>query len=170
MKRLWKTGLIAGAGVVVAALLATGIVSVRFGGDHAQAASGPATPSASPQPKVTPTLVAIVIGQLKEPAGESFTVDLHAAIKNGTPDGALHFFGDAVGYYNGGVRTLSVDGGVIKATGGGGLFRPDGTRIAVRYSAEFSTDGSHAKITVQGRDYQYTMEGRLDGFVHVFTP
>jgi len=169
MKRSWKTGLIAGAGIVVAALFATGIVSVRIGGDHAQADSGsPATPAASTSAK--PSLVAIAIGQLNEPSGESFTVDLHAAIKNGTPGGALRLFGDEVGYYNGGVRTLSVDGGVIHITGGGGLFRPDGTRVAVRYSAEFSLDGSHAAITVEGRNYKYTMEGTLDGFVHVFTP
>jgi len=163
MKRWWKTGVIAGAGVVVAALFAMGVVSVRFGsGDSALAAPGGA-PAA-------PALVAVAIGQLVEPSGESFTVDLHAAIRDGTPGGALRFFGDEVGYYNGGVRTLSVDGGVIHGTGGGGLFRPDGTRVPVRYSAEFSTDGSHAKITVQGRDYQYTMEGTLDGFVHVYTP
>jgi len=163
MKRWWKTGVIAGAGVFVTALFAMGIVSVRIGsGDSALAAPGDAP--------ATPTLVAVAIGQLQEESGESFTVDLHAAIRDGVPGGALRFYGDEVGYYNGGVRTLSVEDGVIHVTGGGGLFKPDGTRAAVRYSAEFSLDGSHAAITVQGRDYTYTMEGTLDGFVHVFTP
>ncbi len=163
MKRWWNVGLLAGALGIVATLLASGVVSLRVGsGDHALAAAN--------TPQAKPSLVAVAIGQLKESNGDSFTVDLGAAIRNGTPGGALRFFGRDVGYYNGGVRTLAVDGGVIKVTGGGGLLRPDGTRIAVRYSAQFSLDGSHATITVQGKNLQYTMDGRLDGFVHVFTP
>ncbi len=163
MKRWCKVGLLTGALGIVAMLLASGVVSLRVGsGDHVLAAAN--------TPQVKPSLVAVAIGQLNESNGDSVSVDLHAAIRNGTPGGALRFFDHDVGYYNGGVRTLSVDGGVIKVTGGGGLLRPDGSRIAVRYSAQFSLDGSHATITVQGKSFQYTMDGRLNGFVHVFTP
>jgi hypothetical protein len=77
--------------------------------------------------------------------------------------GNLRFYSEEYGYYNGGVRTL-VRGGVITATGAGGLFLPDGTRVQVRYTATISVDDEHVEIVVKGKDgLEYTIEGSLEG-------
>jgi hypothetical protein len=171
MKRLWNIGAFAGAVAVVATALASGVVSVQFGGSGAFAAPGGEAAALTPAvPAVRPTLVGAAIGQLNEAGGDSATVDLRAAIRDGTAGGALRFFSDEYGYYNGGVRTFVVEAGTIKVTGGGGLFQPDGTRVQVRYDAQFALDGSHAIIHVAGRNIDYTLEGTLDGFVHVWEP
>ncbi len=52
----------------------------------------------------------------------------------------------------------------------GGLFRPDGTRIGVRYDEQFSIETGEARIHVTGRDYEYTMTGDIDGLVTVKEP
>ncbi len=63
------------------------------------------------------------------------------------------------------MQTLSVEDGIITVTGAGGLFRPDGTRIGVHYRAEFSIETGRTTISVEGRDFEYTMTGDLDGLV-----
>lgn len=121
--------------------------------------------------RVQPTLVAVAIGQLDEADSDmSTTVSLQASIREGQAGGNLRFFCDDVGYYNGSVQTLSVEDGIITVTGAGGLFRPDGTRINVHYSVEFSTETNMATISVEGRDYEYTITGELDGLVVVKEP
>lgn len=173
MNRLWKIGALTAAIAVAAAALASGLVSIRVGspGEGALAAPSEADASANTaRPFAPPSLVAVAIGQLEEEDGEYSTVDLRASIRDDKAVGALRFYSEEYGYYNGGVRTLVVEDGLIKVTGGGGLFQPDGTRAAVRYEAEFALDGSHASIHVTGRDLDYTMEGSLDGFVHLWEP
>jgi hypothetical protein len=149
---------------IAAAVFASGAVSIQLGGAGAFAADGEAAT------KVRPSQIAIAIGEIEEADGEYATVDLRAAIRDGDPGGALRFYSDEYGYYNGGVRTLTVEGGVIHVTGGGGLFPPDGGRVQVRYEAEFALDGSSASIHVQGRDIDYTMSGDLEGYVTVQEP
>lgn len=168
MKRLWKIGALAGTVAVVATALASGIVSVQIGGGSG-ALAAPVDSSAAPDAAVVrPTLIAAAIGQIEEADGESATVDLRASIREGVVGGALRFYSEEYGYYNGGVRTLVVENETIKVTGGGGLLRPDGTRTAVRYEATFALDGSSATIHVTGRDLSYAIEGALDGFAHVW--
>jgi hypothetical protein len=110
-------------------------------------------------------MVAIAIGQLHGDSGEAATVDLHAAIKGGTADGALRFFSSGDGYYGGGVKTLTCQDGVITVTGGGGFVKPDGTRIHVTFEARFDRQSHEAKITVNGKNFEYTLSGHLDGLI-----
>ncbi|MBI2939802.1 MAG: hypothetical protein HYY04_05130 [Chloroflexi bacterium] len=136
---------------------------------------GTATAAGTPPRKAeadSPTTVAIAIGQLEEQDGDSATLDLRAATRDGKTGGTLRFYSPTEGYYNGGVRTLAVENGAIKASGGGGLIRPDGTRLLVRYTAEISADGQQVKILVRGRKgLEYTLAGRLDpGFVWAGAP
>ena len=167
MKRLWKVGVGAGAVALVATALASGIISVRVGGGSG-ALAAPA--STTPAAKVRPSLVVAAIGQLHESDGGSATVDLRASIRKGQAGGALRFVAGGLGYYNGGVATFVVENGTIKVTGTGGLFRPDGTRVQVRYEAQFAVDGSSATIVVTGRNVSYTLSGTLDGYAHVWQP
>jgi hypothetical protein len=167
MKRWWKLGALMGGAAVVAAVLASGLVTVQVGGSGALAAD---EGDAAGRPVVRPSQVAVAIGQLEEGYGESATVDLRAAIRDGQAGGALRFYSEEYGYYNGAVRTLVVEDGVIKVTGGGGLFPPEGGRLQVRYEAEFSLDGSSASIHVHGIGIDYTMSGAFDGFVTIWEP
>lgn len=167
MTRWLKTIGITGAAVVIAALLATGIVSISVGGHGAAAQEGEAGAITLDPPRVLPTLVGVAIGQLEEADGESATVDLRATIRDGTAGGAFRFYSDEYGYYNGGVRSFTVEDGVIHVSGAGGLTQPDGTRVVVRYDATFAPDGT-SSIHVQNRTLDYTMEGTLDGLVHVW--
>jgi hypothetical protein len=116
--------------------------------------------------------VAITIGQVVEEEGETATVDLHASVRNGRAMGNLRFYSEEYGYYNGGVRTLRFEDGVITAAGGGGLFLPDGTRVQVRYTATVSVDDEHVELAVKGKDgLDYTIEGSLeDGFIWAGDP
>ncbi|MEX2159403.1 MAG: hypothetical protein WEB04_08375 [Dehalococcoidia bacterium] len=160
---------ISATAVVVAALLATGIVSISVGGTSAGAQESDSSTSAVP-PRVLPSLIAAAIGQLTEDDGETATVDLRGTIRDGKPGGALRFYSEEYGYYNGGVRTLTVDdAGLIHASGNGGLVQPDGTRVAVHHDATFAPDGT-SSIHVRGRDLDYTLEGTLDGLVQVWEP
>ncbi len=165
-----------GAGVLVAGLTTIFAVAAFGGQSSAQTvaqgtdAAGSAARSGDPSAAGKPA-VAIAIGQFNEADGGTATIDLRAATRNGKTRGALRFFSDEHGYYNGGVKTLTVEDGKFTVTGGGGLFLPDGTRKQVRYSAVFSTDSGQAEITVKGKDgFQYTMSGTVDGLVTVKTP
>jgi hypothetical protein len=118
------------------------------------------------------SLVAITIGQLSEDGGEAATVDLHASVRDGRAGGSLRFYSEEYGYYNGGVRTVRFEDGVITAAGGGGLFLPDGTRVQVRYTATISVADETVGIEVKGKDgLQYTIAGEIeDGFVWAGDP
>jgi len=166
MTRWLRTLGITGAAIVIAALLATGIVGISFGGTDAGAQESNDA-DVQHNALVPPSQVAVAIGQLEEEDGEYATVDLRAAVRDGDVGGALRFFSEEYGYYNGGVRTLEVaDDGTIHVTGAGGLFH-DGARTQVRYDATFAPDGA-TSIHVQGRGVNYTMAGHLDGLVSVW--
>lgn len=169
MTRWIKAMAASGAAVVIAALLATGIVSISVGGAGA-GAQEQEDGASRVRPFVPPSLVAVAIGQLEEDDGMYSTVDLRASIRDGDAVGALRFYCEEYGYYNGGVQSLAVEDGVIKVSGAGGLFPPEGGRVQVHYDAAFALDGSSVTIHVQGRDVDYTMEGELEGLVHVWEP
>ena len=119
-----------------------------------------------------PSLVAIVFGSLRESDGDRSVVDLRAVIRDGAARGNLRFYSPDTGYYSGRVRTLSVQNGVIRASGAGPLLRPDGQRMPVRYEAEITEGTKHVTIRVQGREgVHYTLDGALDpGFVKAGAP
>ncbi len=122
--------------------------------------------------KDRPEVVAIAIGLLNEADGDKAIVDFRAAKGDERTGGNLRFYSREHGYYNGAVRRLTVEDGIVKAAGGGGLWRPDGTRTRVRFTAEFSVESKLVAIKVQGREgYEYTMEGKLDpGFIRAGAP
>ncbi|MDO8616918.1 MAG: hypothetical protein Q7T33_14500 [Dehalococcoidia bacterium] len=162
---------------IAAGLLVVGLSAVAgfaaFGGDSSASSptptgfqNGPPQADAGQAPPAGG--VAIAIGQLQEDDGEEATIDLRASTRDGKAGGNFRFFSEEHGYYNGGVRVLSVRDGVIRVAGGGGLFPPEGGRIQVRYEATFSTVDNHAEITVTGPGgYQYTMSGTVAGLVTV---
>lgn len=161
---------ISGAAVVVAALLATGIVNISIGGTSAGAQEEDSTTQNVAPSRIWPSLVAVAIGQLAEDGGETATVDLRGTVRDEKPGGALRFYSAEYGYYNGGVHTLTVDdAGVIHASGNGGLVQPGGTRVVVHYDATFAPDGT-TSVHVRGRNIDYTLEGTLDGLVQVWGP
>lgn len=161
----WRAGLAVGAAVVA---LMVGAASVT---GTALAAPGDATDAQRsdraqrPQPEV----VAIAIGTLLEDDGGQSWLSLRAGSAGDRVGGNFRFFCDEAGYYNGAVRSLTVEGGAIHAEGGGGLWRPDGTRIGVRFTLDISPDGA-TEVSVVGRDYEYTMTGTLDGFIFGGSP
>jgi hypothetical protein len=160
---------------IAAGLLVVGLSAVAgfaaFAGDSSASSPTPTgLQNGAPRDGQAPPAggVAIAIGQLQEDDGEEATVDLRASTRDGKAGGNFRFFSEEYGYYNGGVRMLSVRDGVIRVAGGGGLFPPEGGRIQVRYEATFSTVDNHAEITVTGPDgYQYTMSGTVAGLVTV---
>ena len=158
MKR-FAAGLLA---LAVLAPLAMVAVSEAAPGDR------PQRPPAAERPR--PDVRAVAIGELREADGESCTLDFHAAALGERARGQLRFHCADHGFYVGGVRTLTVENGAIRAQGGGPLTAPDGTRKAVRYEASISADGSQVTIRVTGRDLDYTLSGRLEGFVRAGAP
>ena len=151
-----------GAAAIIVGLSA--FAAIAAFGDSASAAPSQAR-------RAPPSLVAVAIGQLTEDDGETGVIDLRAAIRDGKAGGNFRFFSEEYGYYNGGVRTLSVENGVITVTGGGGLFPPDGKRVQVRYTATFAIADGATEITVTGKDgATYTMEGTLDGLIRAGAP
>ena len=160
-------GIVSAMGVAVI----TAVVALAaFSGGSSAAPGGGASQLRPDLPR--PSLVAITIGQVSEDDGETATVDLHGAVRDGRAMGNLRFYSEEYGYYNGGVRTLKFDDGVITATGGGGLFLPDGTRVQVRYTAMISVEDEHVEIAVKGKDgLEYTIAGALeDGFIWAGDP
>ncbi len=170
MKRIISIG----AAAIIVGLSA--FAAIAAFGDSSSASTGVSQPqgaSAGPSQakRAQPSLVAVAIGKLTEDDGGTATVDLHAAIRDGKAGGNFRFFSEEYGYYNGGVRTLSVENGVISVTGGGGLFRPDGKRVQVRYSATFAIADGATEITVTGKyGASYTMMGTLDGLIRAGAP
>ena len=158
-----------GSALAVAAVTAVVALAAFSGGSSAAPGDG----DSQARPNLpAPSLVAITIGQVVEEGGETATVDLHASVRGGRAMGNLRFYSEEYGYYNGGVRTLKFENGVITATGGGGLFLPDGTRVQVRYTARISVDDEHVEIVVKGKDgLEYTIEGSLEnGFIWAGDP
>jgi len=131
-----------------------------------------AEPDRPEKTKDRPDVVAVAFGVLKEASGEQAVVDFKAGKNGENARGNLRFYSRDDGYYNGAVRRFAVEDGIIKATGGGGLIKPDGTRIPVRFVAEFQVETKRASIKVTGREgFEYTLEGVLDpGFIRVWTP
>lgn len=171
VKHWWRIGVAASAAAAVAVVFASGVLIIDVGTSGEQAtAAEPNQVGVERNVRVAPSLVAVAIGQLDEGDGDHSTVDLLASIRDGEAGGSFRFFCEEAGYYNGGVRTLSVSDGVINVTGAGGLYRPDGTRIGVQYDAQFSIETGEARIHVTGRDYEYTMTGVVDGLVTVKEP
>ena len=158
-----------GGALAVAAITAVVALAAFSGGSSAAPGDGD---SRARPPLPAASLVAITIGQVVEEEGDTATVDLHASIRNGKAMGNLRFYSEEYGYYNGGVRTLKFEDGAITATGGGGLFLPDGTRVQVRYAATISVEDEHVEIAVKGKDgLAYTIEGSLeDGFIWAGDP
>lgn len=118
-----------------------------------------------------PTTVAVAIGQVVEDDGMRNTFDLRAQTDGARVGGTLRFYCPHKGYYNGAVRTLAVENGTIKATGGGGLFQPDGTRIPVRYTATITPD-QRVDVVVSGPNgFGYTIAGKMEpGLVRAGDP
>lgn len=165
---MMKFASIAGA-VAIGAVTAVVALAAFSGGSSA--APGDGTAAGIGEPLVPASLVAIAIGQVVEEGGETATIDLHASIRDGRAGGNFRFYSEEYGYYNGGVRTLKVENGAITATGGGGLFPPEGGRVQVRYTAVISTNDNHVVVTVKGKNLQYTIEGTLeDGFIFAGDP
>lgn len=156
------------AAIIAAAALGVLVGAAAFGDTLSAGAQqvGTGAPNSERPVREPPDLVAIAIGQLLEEDGESVTVDLRAVAREGSVGGALRFYSEEHGYYNGGVRTLTVEDGVITVTGTGGLFPPEGGRMQVAYEAVFSSSDGHSVIHVRSRDgYEYTMEGTLEGLI-----
>jgi hypothetical protein len=163
-----KFASIAGS-LAVAAVTAVVALAAFSGGSSA--APGDGTGAGLREPLVPASLVAIAIGQVVEEGGETATIDLHASIRDGRAGGNFRFYSEEYGYYNGGVKTLKVEDGVITATGGGGLFPPEGGRVQVRYTAVISMEDNHVVVTVKGKNLQYSIEGTLeDGFTFAGDP
>ena len=149
---------------MVAAAMATAIVGASLLAWGALTASAQGEGDSA---KSHPTTVAIAIGQVIEADGEGCIIDLLAFTREGRTGGALRFFDEHAGYYNGAVRTLTVEGSTIYVSGGGGLLRPDGHRVRVEYTATIDTESGATTIEVVGTDYAYTMSGVLDGFATI---
>jgi hypothetical protein len=149
------------------ALALVGFALFALGGTSSASTPTATTPTATlaVTPVAAPSMAAIAIGQLNEASGESATVDLHATIRAGKAGGALRFFSSGDGYYNGGVKTLTCQDGVISVTGGGGFVKSDGTRIHVTFVARFDRQSHEATITVTGKNFEYTLNGHLDGLI-----
>jgi len=148
---------------------AFGVVAVTGGASASGSPTTAATdPAGTPAPDVKspPTELAVAIGQLTEDDGDSATVDLRASNRRDeAPVGTLRFYSEDDGYYNGGVHDFTCDNGVITANGGGGLVKPDGSRVAVVYQATFNTTTDEATVHVRGRGIDYTLDGHVDGLV-----
>jgi len=119
------------------------------------------------QDRERPTAVAIDLGAVA--GDEAAYIDFHAAVGPERQGGNLRFWTEDDGYYNGGVRTVTINGQNVHAEGAGPLWR-DGTRVPVKFTLDLNGDSDHVSITVKGRDLDYTLEGTVDGFVFVGPP
>jgi hypothetical protein len=131
-----------------------------------------AEPDRPEKRKDRPDVVAVALGVLKEPGGDQAVVDFRAAKNGDNVRGNLRFYSKDDGYYNGAVRRFAVQDGVIKAAGAGGLLKPDGTRVPVRFEAEFHVVAKKVSIKVTGKGgFEYTLEGTFDpGFIKILNP
>jgi hypothetical protein len=152
-------------------LLGTGLGLVLVGALTVGTAAAAPSDEAGKPAHAKPTTVAIATGQLVEDDGGRATLDLRAHSDGQKAGGALRFYSASDGYYSGAVKTLSVSNGAITASGGGGLIKPDGTRVPVKYTATISADGSKVDVEVTGKaGFHYALVGKLDGFVKAGDP
>lgn len=114
----------------------------------------------------------IAIGQLTATDGTIQTIDLRAGERNNRQGGNLRFYDPKMGYYNGAVRSVSLQPGTASVSGGGILNEPGGTRERVQFTMTVDQSTKHVTINVQDRSGQtYTIDGNLSsGFVVVLTP
>jgi len=169
-RRFGRRRALLGGGVAVVALM-IGMVSMAApahaapGDDVASDAANARVRPHRPQPEV----VAIAMGTVNEDDGSSSWLSMRAGSAGDRVGGNLRFYCREAGFYNGVVRPLTVEGGAIHAEGSGGLWRPDNTRIAVRFTLDVSPDG-RTTLSVVGRGYEYSMSGVLDGFIYAGSP
>lgn len=164
-----------------AVVLGVGVMALALG---ALSIAGAGTASAE-EPEARPRLerlrqlrshveqVAIAIGGVAESSGDTATIDLRAAKGAERAGGTLRFWDEEHGYYNGVVRTLSIEGGVIRASGAGPLWTGAGERVPVRFELTIVEATDHVTIVVEGREdagYRYTIEGTLDGLIFAGAP
>jgi hypothetical protein len=135
-------------------------------------ATGPSGAEAQERPdgRPRPELVAVAIGQLNPAEGRTAWLSLQAGKVGDRARGNFRYYSPGAGYYNGNVRLLTVENGAIHAEGAGGLHRPDGTRVRVRFTVDISADGSQTTVSIKGADYEYSKSGALDGHVHAGAP
>ena len=91
-----------------------------------------------------------------EDDGSESLISLRAGSAGDRAGGNLRFYTREAGFYNGAVRSLTVEGGAIHAEGSGGLWRPDGTRIGVRFTLDVAPDG-RTTLSMVGRDYEWEL-------------
>ena len=120
------------------------------------------------QDRERPTAVAVAFGAIE--ADEEAYIDFHAAMGSERQSGALRFWTEDDGFYNGAVRTVTINGQNVHAEGAGPLWKTDGTRVPVRFTIDLNGGSNHVKITVVGRNLEYTIEGTVEGFVFVGAP
>ena len=125
-----------------------------------------------PRPQNRAVSGVIAIGQLTEADGTIQTIDLRAGERNNQQGGNLRFYCPKMGYYNGAVRTVSLQTGSANLSGGGILTKPDGTRERVQFTMTVDQASKHVTVNVVDKSGQtYTMDGNLNpGFVVVLTP
>jgi hypothetical protein len=166
---------------VRAMAVGVGVMALALGG-LSMAATGTAS---AEEPEARPRLerlrqlrahvqqVAIAIGGVAESGGDTATIDLRAAKGAERAGGTLRFWDEEHGYYNGVVRTLTIEGGVIHATGAGPLWTPEGERVPVRFDLTIDEASKQVTIVIEGREdagYGYTLAGTLEGFIFAGDP
>jgi hypothetical protein len=135
---------------------------------QAQAKVRPEGKARPPADRERPSAVAIAFGAV---AGDEHAyIDFHAATGSDRQAGNLRFWTEDDGYYNGAVRVLTINGQNVHAEGAGPLWKTDGTRVPVRFTLDLNGGSNRLRISVQGRDLEYTLEGRIEGFVFIGAP
>jgi hypothetical protein len=158
-------------------LLLTGVLVATLAVGASAAPPAPPTAAvpavaAPAAPPAATAVGAVAIGQLVGGDGPASTLDLRAGARAGHALGTLRFFCPMFGYYNGVVRALTVENGVISVSGGGALVKPDGTRQRVRFSTTIAADGKAVTFSAEGADgLRYRRSGTLEpGYIRVGTP
>ncbi len=163
------------SGGLIVAILAAITAIVAFNGTSSAQTGEPQTDEAATdrpsverpdKPHKDPNAVlAVAIGTISPDDGDApHTIDLRAHESADREGGSFRFFCEEMGYYNGGVQDLTWEDGVITATGAGGLWQPDGTRVQVRYTVTVDTETNMAEVTVVGEGVDYITSGPLEGF------
>lgn len=157
-----------GGGLIVAVLAAITAI-VAFNGTSSAQTDEPVSDHQSTDrphkpPKDPDALLAVAIGTIPHDDYSQATIDLRAHESAEKEGGAFRFYCDEMGYYNGGVKDVGWEDGVITATGAGGLWQPDGVRVQVQYTFTVDTETNDAEVTITGDGVDYQAQGQLDGF------
>ncbi|HEY5625163.1 MAG TPA: hypothetical protein VIT93_01605 [Dehalococcoidia bacterium] len=158
-----------GGGLIVAMLAAISAIVGFNGTSSAQtneaAAESPSAERPHKPPKDPNALLAVAIGTITHDDDDSpDTIDLRAHESAEKEGGAFRFYCDEMGYYNGGVKDVTWEDGVITASGAGGLWQPDGTRVQVQYTFTVDTETNAAEVIITGDGVDYETSGQLEGF------